>query len=453
MNENTAAWAGDRPVRLSWRESLAVLLQVAGPLVAKGVIIRRPLVVGALAATGSEQHGVKVLQRLRRRHGAGPLLIRLGGREQLILVSPDHVRDVLSATPAPFQSDSSEKHSALAHFQPRGSLISRGQERALRREVSTTALAAACPVHPLAATFRRVVAEECASLLAQPDLPWGRYKDAWFRIVRRCLFGDHARDDRAITADLTTLRSHANWAFMAPRRPVLRSRFQSRVAAYLHRPPEKTLAALAKQAARQPGSAPEEQIGQWLFAFDAAAIATFRALAVVSSHDHLIDRARADSAPDQPFLRAAILESVRLWPTTPAILRQTDRETRWGDTVLPAGTGVLIHVPFFHRDDERLPFAHRFSPELWLEGDAAEWPLVPFSAGPAQCPAKNLVLLLGSQVLRALSADDPFRLPSHVRFPIDAAPATFDQFHLTLQRDGARAGRKAPAPAHFHEEP
>lgn len=427
------------PVQLSWRESLAVLLQVAGPLAAKGVIIRRPLVVGALAATGGEERSVRLLQRLRRRHGTGPLLMRLGGRKQLILVSPDHLRHVLSATPEPFQSDSSEKHSALAHFQPRGSLISRGQERALRREVSTTALAAACPVHPLAATFRRIVAEECTPLLAGRDLPWSRYRDAWFRIVRRCLFGDHARDDHAITADLNALRGRANWAFVAPRRRALRARFQSRVAAYLHHPPEESLAALAKHAGKAAGSAPEDQIGQWLFAFDAAAIATFRALAVVSSHDQLIKRARADSAPDQPFLRAAILESVRLWPTTPAILRQTDRETRWGDTVLPAGTGVLIHVPFFHRDDERLPFAHRFSPERWLDGDAAEWPLVPFSAGTAQCPAKNLVLLLGSEVLSALTAD-PFRLPSHARFPLDAVPPTFDQFHQTLRRDGEGAG-------------
>ena len=61
---------------------------------------------------------------------------------------------------------------------------------------------------------------------------------------------------------------------------------------------------------------------------------------------------------------------------------------------MPAGTGILIFAPFFHRDDERLPYAHRFAPELWLKAqDPVAWPLIPFSGGPVICPGRHLVTL------------------------------------------------------------
>lgn len=44
-------------------------------------------------------------------------------------------------------------------------------------------------------------------------------------------------------------------------------------------------------------------------------------------------RARADIDADFPFLRACLLEAVRLWPTTPAILRQPNKETVWNGSV------------------------------------------------------------------------------------------------------------------------
>jgi cytochrome P450 len=78
------------------------------------------------------------------------------------------------------------------------------------------------------------------------------------------------------------------------------------------------------------------------------------------------------------------------------ILRQTTCETRWEGAAMPAGTGILIFAPFFHRDDARLPYAHTFHPDLWLEDDPdvkgnppRDWPLVPFSGGPGICPGRT----------------------------------------------------------------
>lgn len=107
--------------------------------------------------------------------------------------------------------------------------------------------------------------------------------------------------------------------------------------------------------------------------------------------------------PVLPYLRATVLESLRLWPTTPMVLRQSTQKTRWETGVMPAKTGILIYAPFFHRDETRLPYAHRFAPEVWLEhGFSQPWPLIPFSSGPAICPGRHLVLMLTSAMLANL---------------------------------------------------
>ena len=188
-------------------------------------------------------------------------------------------------------------------------------------------------------------------------------------------------------------------------------------------------------------TAPEEQVPQWLFAFDAAGMATFRALAILATHREHAERARAEAAQRDPareplqLLRATLLESVRLWPTTPMVLRQTTREAVWETGAMPAGTGILIYAPFFHRDDRRLPFADRFAPELWPDPSAAEdWPLIPFSRGPAVCPGRNLVLLLGSAMLGGLLREAAIRLTPTPRLDSDRPlPATLNHFRLRFQ--------------------
>jgi hypothetical protein len=50
-----------------------------------------------------------------------------------------------------------------------------------------------------------------------------------------------------------------------------------------------------------------------------------------------------------------------------------------------------------------LPYADRFASDVWLqEPDAADWPLVPLSAGPVICPGRNLVLFTTSTILAVL---------------------------------------------------
>jgi cytochrome P450 len=92
----------------------------------------------------------------------------------------------------------------------------------------------------------------------------------------------------------------------------------------------------------------------------------------------------------------------------------------------------MIVVPAFHRDDELLPYAHQFAPDIWLDGRARQQPqLVPFSAGPAECPGRNLVLLATSTLLANLLTTLELRLTSTPRLsPTEPLPMTLNQLTL-----------------------
>jgi hypothetical protein len=81
------------------------------------------------------------------------------------------------------------------------------------------------------------------------------------------------------------------------------------------------------------------------------------------------EEAMQDRTPEgarQSFIRRCVLEALRLWPTTPAILRENDGGFSWNDCQLRKGTGIIIFTPFFGRDDdERLEFANKMSPSIW----------------------------------------------------------------------------------------
>jgi cytochrome P450 len=429
-------------------ETLGVLTDVIGPTLAKGVIIRRPTMVALAERWDLDRRAVRRMQRLRNTYGSGPLLLRIPMRSQALILSPEHVQRVLEHSPEPFATAGREKRAALSHFEPKMALISHGAERAERRRYNEAVLDSGRPLHRLAEPFLHMVQEEAARLLdgirPRQDLSWDAFAGAWFRVVRRVILGDAARDDHELTDMLAHLRSAANWAFLAPQRRALGARFFDRLNGYLARAAPGSLAGLMAATPATENTAPSHQAPQWLFAFDPAGMATFRALALLAAHPEHAAQARQEirdrqgSSPPLPYLRATVLEALRLWPTTPLVLRESTEETTWETGVMPAKTSILIFAPFFHRDDQRLAYADRFAPELWLQdGAAGTWPLIPFSGGPAICPGRNLVLLLTSAMLAALLRDRPVRLKPPDR--LDAKrplPGTLNNYSLRFEFDG-----------------
>jgi cytochrome P450 len=431
--------------------SAGALTDVLLPPIAKGVIIRRPGVLGLADRFEAEHRAVRRMQQLHEAYGEGPLPLAIPGRNLALVLTNDHVRQVLGATPEPFAAATREKQAALRHFQPHGVLASHGPERADRRAYNEQVLGSQLPVHHLADSFRAKVVEE-ADLLADQisrtgRLGWDDYVQAWWRVVRRIVLGDAARDDHALTDDLAALRAAGNFAFLRPTPTKLRERFFRQLRGHLDRAEPDSLAGVMAQTPTTPQTRPANQVPQWLFAYDAAAWASFRALALLASDHRHAAKARADvsddprtTPPDSEYLRASMLESLRLWPTTPIVLRETTTPTDWPAGRLPAGTTLVIFAPFFHRDDRRLPAAHQFTPDTWIGatggpelGDLTDdqWPLIPFSAGPAVCPGRNLVLLTASAMLGTLLHRHDLRLhPSDALGAGPSMPATLSPFHL-----------------------
>lgn len=430
----------------SVRDTLKLLGQVIIPTVAKGPIIRRPKVVGMAERFDLDTRAVRRMQALRNTYGPGPLKLPVPFFSRAVVLDSDHVREILDRTPEPFATETGEKRAALSHFEPRNALISHGPERAVRRAFHEHVLETDQPVHQLASRFIDVVHEEASMLRDKIDqdngeLAWDPFFETWFKVVRRVIFGDSARDDHEVTDLVAELRADANWAFFKPRQKELRHRFFTVLQDRLASAEPGSLASMFVDAPVTEETAPLHQVPQWLFAFDPAGMATFRALGLLATHPEHATQARQELGNDVtgrqylPYLRATVLESLRLWPTTPLVLRQSTTETAWENGTLPAKTGLLIFAPYFHRDGERLPFADRFAPEVWEdEGVVNNWPLIPFSAGPAACPGRNVVLLVTSAMLGALIHDREVRLTSRQRLgPDKPLPGTLNNYGLRFK--------------------
>jgi cytochrome P450 len=458
------------PTGLRWAtvaDTIKLVSLGALPTLAKGAIIRRRSMMAVGEQLDFDSIAVKTVQQARARYGSGPLMLKLPFRNQAVILDPAHMRRVLDESPEPFATAGDAKYAALAHFEPKISLVSRGHDRTVRRQLNEQTLESQQTVHPMAGQFLSIVDEEAASLLDRAgdigELRWDEFIDAWFTMVRRIVFGNRARGDRRITDLMARLRSDANWVMLKPRRTGLRDELHGRIRQYIDNAEPGSLAAYMARRITSGQQAPEQQICQWLFAFGAAAMATFRGLALLAAHPEQLERARpetthgiAELQPHRPLLRATVLEALRLWPTTPMILRQTTRDSEWQGGIMPAGTSVLIFTPFFHRDDERLPNANTFDPDLWIDDDPEvrgfpprRWPFVPFSGGPAHCPGQNVVLLLTSGMLAALIGDRQIRLADPRRLPPGRLPGTQD--HFTLRFEVSRPRQWMPATGAAHE--
>ncbi|WP_043844240.1 cytochrome P450 [Amycolatopsis taiwanensis] len=418
-------------MRANRRETLTVLASVLGPTVAGGVIKRRPRVMGVLGAMRADRRAVRVMQELRARRGDTPLQLAVPGRSLTLVLSPEDVGRVLADSPSEFTPANWEKTTALSQFQPHGVLISSGASRTSRRDFTERVLETAEPAHQLTSVIKAKIHEETA--LLPETLDWPTFAPVWWRIVRRITLGDGARDDELTTDLLGRLRLAANWAFLHPRRPGSRAEFRRRLGTHLERAEEDSLAGMIARTGPSGDIDAASQVAHWLFAFDAAGMTAFRTLALLATHSGAHRQAAGASGPELPYLRASVLDTVRLWPTTPIILRDTTKDLEWNGTRLTAGTGLLIFTPFFHRDDENLPYAHSFTPEIWLDGRAKENPaLVPFSGGPGECPGRNLVLLTTSILLADLLG---YHLTSREPLgPNRPLPSTLDNFGLTFAR-------------------
>ncbi|GIG25910.1 cytochrome P450 [Cellulomonas denverensis] len=406
------------PVRLSARAGAVLTARVLVPLIAEGPIIRRGPVVTVADRLGWESAAVRLLDRLAERYDRRPLLVRLGPRTLLLPLHPDDARDVLDATPEPFTPASGEKRSALRHFQPRAVLISDQDDRPALREWNEAALQPG-GLHQAAATLVAVAQRDGAELAATArrsgELGWQQADGPLWATVRELVLGPGARPDTALTDDLNRLRSRANLAFARPLDRRRRARFTRRLLDHLHTAPATSLAGAGLLHGGSPAFA-ATQVPHWLFAYDAARITLWRALAVLAADPERQDAVRHEAEHQPGHRQQAAADAIRAalhrWPTTLVILRDATAATRWGRTTLDPGTGVALISAYLHR--------------------AAEPVDLSFSAGPAICPGRDVVVDTMAPLLAAMVRDTRWSPLTHPDLAAEPGPVTLPHHRIRL---------------------
>ena len=407
-------------------DSGRVLGQVLAPLVAQGAILRRPRATALADRVRADERGVAALQGLAQRYDRHPVRLRLGVRDLLVPLHVDDARTVLDASPEPFSPASAEKRGALHHFQPDGVLVSPVPARPPRRAWNEAALDTDRPVHTAAPSFAGTLASDAAWIadraVRHGDIGFDDVDDLLWATVREVTLGAGARHDARLSDELVALRRRANWSGTVPVAHRRRAAFLQRLHEHVLAAPPGSLAGHGREAAGD-SSAVTSQVAHWLFAFDAARMTLWRALAVLAARPDLQEEVRTDEAGadgDLPRTRAVLDETLRLWPTTLVILRETTAPTVWGGTTLAPGTGVVLVSSYWHRDPALGADAAAFRPGA----DRSAAVVVPFSAGPVVCPGRDVVLHTTSHLLAALVRAARWSPVSHPGLARDPLPGS-----------------------------
>lgn len=404
------------------------------PNALQGLFRRRRQAVRAATAANVDGWAVGLLSGMRDRHGGGPVWVRVATDRALLLLTPADAHRALQGSPDPFAPDPEAKRKGMVAFQPDALTISRDGIWRNRREFTEAVLDTGKPLPSRADRFAAVAAEEVDALvreLESGELRWDDWQRTLRRIARRVVLGDAARSDEELTDELAAMMDEGNRmpGETSERYPA----FAARLRAYVEAGDEDALVGSFAGAPHDDGTRVEGQLPHWLFAtHDTLAINSYRALAAIAAHPPVRARVEEEIAGlDTPppasalaglaYLEGCLSDAMRLWPTTPVLSRETIAETDWRGTPVPAGTQVLIVNTFLHRDADRIPYADRFSPEQWVDGDAAgRLELNHFSRGPQGCPGAHLALFLGKAALASLLRG---RAVEPVSSPLDSGRA------------------------------
>jgi Cytochrome P450 len=404
------------------------------PNALQGIFRRRRQVVAAATLANVDGHAVGLLGGMKRGHGGGPVWVRVVREPALLLLTPADVHRALEGSPDPFAADPPAKRDGMVAFQPDALTISRGEVWRNRRAFNEAVLDTGQARHGDGERFEAIAAEE-ARALAEGELTWAPWNEAFRRITRRVVLGEGAADDRELSETLAEMMSEANGmpGEVSERYPA----FVTRLGRYVAAAESGSLVGRFGEAPADAETKPVGQIPHWLFANgDTLAINAFRALAAIASHPSQRARVETEISGDGefPYLEACLQDAMRLWPTTTMLSRETVAETEWLGVTVPAGSQVLIPNTFLHRDSERFDYADRFAPERWVSGEAAaEWSFNHFSRGPQGCPGAALALSIGKAVLATLLGERRVDLVSPRLDPSRQLPHMLDYFGIRFR--------------------
>ncbi len=415
--------------RASIPENARFVLTYALPSLLRGALIPQPFWTDLATRLNTGKWAVATVERLSRRHGGRSLVLRGILGETLLVLATEDVRRVLDSSVEVFSLDAREKQRALDPFAPNALNASSPSLHVKRRPFNEAVLDYGHEPHRLAERFLAVIDEEITAMLGTAGvLDYERSLAGFRRISRRCVLGDAAADDTALSDEHSRLREDGNWlglkVWNRGRDARLRASMDERIRGYVDASEPRTLVSLFPSAPQVRETVPNGQVPFWLMALDAVRTVVANTMALLATHpaaraaaveeiaaaDLTHGRGTVAGLADLRFIRACVQESIRLWPAAPTLVRRTTTDTEWHGTSVPAGARVLIPAAVFHRS-RRLPYANRLAPEIWLDGSGdSDWSLNLFSRGEAQCAGRNLALMLATASLAELLRQAEFVL-------------------------------------------
>jgi Cytochrome P450 len=164
--------------------------------------------------------------------------------------------------------------------------------------------------------------------------------------------------------------------------------------------------------------------------FESTAAALSWAAWLLAVHPACQERLRAEALTATPeagatgaglsWTTAVLLETMRLYPPVPVLVRQARTGDRLGRRRVHAGDTVFLPVYALHRQAAHWPEPDRFRPDRFLghcprAGPAQ--PYLPFAAGPRTCPGAALSLAEMRIILTSLLRRVRLSVPPGARPP------------------------------------
>lgn len=153
-----------------------------------------------------------------------------------------------------------------------------------------------------------------------------------------------------------------------------------------------------------------------------------------------------DDLEGVPLIRAAVEETLRLYPVNHFQDRTALTDLRLGDATIAAGTHLLMSAWVVHRDDRYFPDPLAFRPERFLPEERRSIPkfaYFPFGAGPKICAGNFFALLEAALVLGTIvqryELGPTDSEPPHLRPTNLLDPATDVRIRLRARRPTATA--------------
>ncbi|KAF9670979.1 hypothetical protein SADUNF_Sadunf13G0125500 [Salix dunnii] len=175
----------------------------------------------------------------------------------------------------------------------------------------------------------------------------------------------------------------------------------------------------------------------YLAGYETTAVSATWCLMLLAANKEWQDRVRAEvlevcgsgCIPDADMLRKmkllnmVIHESLRLYPPVAVVSRETFKDMKFGDIIVPKGLNVWTMVVTLHTDPEVWgPDAYRFNPYRFAKGitGACKFPhlYMPFGVGPRVCLGQNLAIVELKILIALVLSEFSFSLsPKYVHSP------------------------------------